>query len=331
MKMLVLLLATIVCLSSGMNLIKLITGNEETNNERPIIGILTQEMDFEERGWPKNATSISAAYIKFIESVGGRVIPIHFTHTFEHVENIMNSINGILFTGGDLNLTDPGTGEFHPYTKLANFILNKAIEMNKNGNVFPLWGTWQGHQLMMLLGSQNSKIIQPTPRWYFPDNLKLNKTNLMTSELFRNFSTSFIDKLETMELTYNIHNYGIHLDDFYKEKELSSMFKVIATNIDDNGIEYLSITEAYKYPFYTVQFHPERNLYNYVKPNSPHSVEAGELTNLLAQRFIQDAKRSKNSFKSHEETMERLIQKSGIHKMYSDILSDAYYFVSDFP
>ena len=96
----------------------------------------------------------------------------------------MNNINGILFTGGDLNLTNPHTGEFHPYTKLANFIFNKAMEMNNKGVVFPLWGTCQGHQLMMLLGSQNSKIIQPSPRWFFPDALKFNKTNLSISNLF---------------------------------------------------------------------------------------------------------------------------------------------------
>ena len=311
---------------SRMSSIEIKAESEVFENKQPIIGIMTQGIDFDEIGWPKNATYIAGVNVKFIESAGGSVIPIEYTSSFEYVDSLMNSINGILFTGGDLNLTDPNTGEFHPYTKLANFIFNKAIEMNNNGNVFPIFGICQGHQLMMLLGSQNSKIIKPSPRWLLPDNLKLNRTNLMTSELFRNFSNSFLDKLEKMELTYNIHNYGIHLDDFYKEKELSSMFKVIATNIDDNGTEYVSITEAYKYPFYTVQFHPERNLYNFAKPNIPHSVEACELTNLFALRFVQVAKRNKNSFKSHGKVMERLVQSSGIYKIFPEFPTDIYFF-----
>ena len=299
-------------------------------NQAPVIGILTQEIE-EDPEWTKNTTYIPSAYVKFIESAGGRVIPIHYTHSFEHVEEIMQHINGILFTGGDLNLTNPKTGEFHPFTKLANFIFHKAIEMNDNGIVFPLWGTCQGHQLMMLLGSQNSKIIQPTPRWFFPDNLKFNTTNLKISKLFKHFPASMIEKLETLPLTYNIHNYGIHLADFYKEKELSNLFRVITTNIDDKGVEYLSITEAKNYPFYTVQFHPERNLYDFQKENTPHSIEAGQFANLLAQRFIEDAKKNMNAFSSHNETVSKLIQSTGILKIYSEAAAEEFYFVRDFP
>ena len=133
-----------------------------------------------------------------------------------------------------------------------------------------------------------------------------------------------------MELSYNIHNYGIHLTDFYKEKNLSDLFNVIATNVDDEGVEYVSITEAKHFPFYTVQFHPERNLYDYEMPNTPHSVEAGEFTNLLAQRLVQDAKRNMNSFKSHEETMNKLIQNSGDLRIFSQSKSEEYYFARDF-
>ena len=47
---------------SGMNLVKLITGKESEINDRPVIGILTQEFDTEE-GWPKNATYILKLFI----------------------------------------------------------------------------------------------------------------------------------------------------------------------------------------------------------------------------------------------------------------------------
>jgi len=174
--------------------------------------VLTQPEEYDLDQHPKNATSITSTYVKFIESAGGRVVPIHFTHTFERLDDIMSNINGILFTGGDLDLIDPQTGEYSQYTKLASHIYQKAKEINDNGVVFPLWGTCQGHQLMMLLESQNNQIIQPTERYYEADTLVLH--NPRDSRIFEDFSDSLLNKLQTEATTYNIHHFGVHLDDF---------------------------------------------------------------------------------------------------------------------
>ena len=117
----------------------------------PVIGILTQEVPSKIPGQPENITYVPSNYVKLVESLGAVAIPIHYTYSFDQIEQLMGKINGILFTGGDLNLTHPVTGEYHRYTKLAEFIFKKAIEMNDNGIVFPLIGVWQGHQLMMIL------------------------------------------------------------------------------------------------------------------------------------------------------------------------------------
>lgn len=207
------ILLMVVSLGNGMNIKNLLKVSEVENSySSPIIGILTQPYEDSSGRYPQNVTSLTSNYVKFIESVGGRAIPIHYTHSFEHVEELMNKVNGILFTGGDLNLTDPDTGEMHPYTKLAQFIYNKAIEMNENGDNFPIWGTCQGHQLLMLLASEDIHIIKPTLRMYLPDNLNLVEAK--NSKLFSNFAPELLDRLDKEQLTYNIHELGIHVDDF---------------------------------------------------------------------------------------------------------------------
>jgi gamma-glutamyl hydrolase len=40
---------------------------------------------------------------------------------------------------------------------------------------------------------------------------------------------------------------------------MNKYFRVIATNKDENGIKFISIVESKLYPFYGVQFHPEKN------------------------------------------------------------------------
>jgi len=42
-----------------------------------------------------------ASYVKWIESAGALVVPIHWDASYEELDNLFNSVNGMLFTGGD--------------------------------------------------------------------------------------------------------------------------------------------------------------------------------------------------------------------------------------
>ncbi|KAL9956142.1 hypothetical protein ACROYT_G037579 [Oculina patagonica] len=61
-------------------------------------GVLTQETD-------RNVTIfgsqlVAATYVKFIESAGGRMVPIFINSTVKQVEKLFSSINGAIFPGG---------------------------------------------------------------------------------------------------------------------------------------------------------------------------------------------------------------------------------------
>lgn len=49
---------------------------EESLNDRPIVGILTQAGLEEDKFVPKDGTYIASSYIKFVESGGARVVPV---------------------------------------------------------------------------------------------------------------------------------------------------------------------------------------------------------------------------------------------------------------
>jgi hypothetical protein len=42
-------------------------------------------------------------------------------------------------------------------------------------------------------------------------------------------------------------------------KKLTTMFKILATSHDREGMEYVSIVEGRTLPFYGIQFHPDRS------------------------------------------------------------------------
>ena len=70
---------------------------------------------------------------------GAQVVPIFAFSNTTVLDNLLPKINGVLFTGGsqaiDIN---------NKWTKSADYIVKYAINENKKGNVFPVWGTCLG-------------------------------------------------------------------------------------------------------------------------------------------------------------------------------------------
>lgn len=73
--------------------------------------------------------------MKWIESAGGRVVPIPYDTEPQKLEVLLNSINGIIFPGGDASLWEfekDNTG-FSEMTRVGQKIIKTAIEMNIKG------------------------------------------------------------------------------------------------------------------------------------------------------------------------------------------------------
>lgn len=73
-------------------------------NQRPVIGILTQEIYRSHllRFKPSNYTYIAASYVKSIEASGGRVVPVFTNRSTEYYEYVITekliSVNNYLLS-----------------------------------------------------------------------------------------------------------------------------------------------------------------------------------------------------------------------------------------
>lgn len=109
---------------------------------QPLIGVLTVPSELEEYSQNFYST-IEATYVKYIESAGAQVVPIPWDANYSELEFLFDHLNGILFTGGDtliyLNETSPGFS-FNKFTDTVSFIIEKAIQVNKAGKIYPLFG-----------------------------------------------------------------------------------------------------------------------------------------------------------------------------------------------
>ncbi|KAH0617676.1 hypothetical protein JD844_016155 [Phrynosoma platyrhinos] len=266
-------------------------------NDRPIIGILSQETNF--KTFQKFGKSyIAASYVKFLESAGARVVPIRLNHSDEEYDKIFHSINGILYPGGGVDLK---TSEF---SKVAKIFYHKALEANDRGDYFPVWGTCLGHELLTYLTSGENLLT-----WTNTDGfaLPLNFTEgAKDSRMFQDFPDDLLQVVASEPVTSNFHFWSLSVQNFTNNEKLREFYRILTTNV--HNVEFISTMEAYKYPVYGVQWHPEKNPYEWKNSSGiPHSQSAMKVAYFTADFFVNEARKSNHHFPSKEDETKALI------------------------
>lgn len=272
----------------------IITKSVEANelNDTPIVGILTQEISYHLNGkWPGVFKSyIAASYVKFIEGGGGRVVPIWIDQPKEYYEDIMTKVNGVLWPGGAtwFNQSDG-------YADAGRHVYNIAMKMNDRGEYMPLWGTCLGFELMAYITSDKGEPRadcnsdrQPLPLDF--------ESDYKDSKLFGSAPDDIIHILSTEPVTANFHHYCVTKQNI-TDYGMSDIWKVLSVNRDFDDFEFISTMEHKKYPFYGVQFHPEKNIYEWIaNRNIPHTTNAIRAAQYFATFFVNEARHSLNHF-----------------------------------
>lgn len=250
-------------------------------NDRPIIGVYAQPASIMQGG-----EYIAASYVKWIESAGGRVVPIGYDAPFSELDDVFSSINGLLFPGGDALVNDK-----------ASYLYALALKANDAGNVFPVWGTCLGFEWLLQMTSKDTSILD---HGYDAMNISLSLDfTSAPSRIFQNASPLILETFVSRNVTLNNHHSGIEPENFYAHPVLSAFYSVVAVNIDRQARPFVSIIEAKNYPIYGVQFHPEKNMFEWgtYENGMPYEVidhekDAVSASQYLADFFISQARRN---------------------------------------
>lgn len=262
-------------------------------NLRPVIGILAQGVRTPK---PNQTMYIAASYVKFLESAGARVVPIRVDQTLENYKKLFYSLNGILFPGGSANIVSS------PYQKAALIFYTLAIEANDRGDYFPLWGTCLGLEELTVLTSGRLALTRTnTSGVSLPLNLTAND-----SRIFQSFPADLMKDLTSQPLLVHAHKWSMAMETFKTEERLNTFYKVVSTNTDGN-VEFVSTMEAYDYPFYGTQWHPEKTPFVWTRPYIPHSSSAVRASFYTAAFFVDEARKNMHKFESDEAEKEALI------------------------
>ena len=264
-------------------------------NTEPIVGVFTQPSSSDQGNCGGDCLYLAASYVKFIEGAGARVVPINYYASEEELSKLFESLNGFLFVGG---------GSAYPPS--AQYIFDKTVEANDKGDFSPLLGVCMGFQWTMLAATNNKIQLDPHDGTQMDAeniSLPLDFTGTETeSRMFKNAPEKIMKILSEQNVTMNNHHYGIFTSTFEDTPMLSDFYNNLSTNKDRQGTEFISTVEAFKYPIYATQWHPEKNIYEWQKVNGipyeaiNHSPDAVLISQYVADFFVHETRKSNHHF-----------------------------------
>lgn len=284
--------------------------------DRPIVGIYSLPY----HGNPSCGV-IPACYVKWIESAGGRVVPLPCSMTLTQVQDQLNCLNGLVFTGGS-----------HPVTSTARLLLQVALAFNKKNDFFPVWGTCLGFEwILQMIGDVSPDQFEhglDAEDYVIP--LHFTPYGKKESRLFSQASPVLKQVLSCEKVTYNHHKAGLAPETFYENKTLQNFFHLVSTNTDRKGRLFLSTIEGKKFPIYGSQWHSEKVMYDFSSnPNFkyiPHTPKARWVSQYVVDFFVDECKKSSHTFLNSKSEDEALIYNYPVTKRPGTEFVPVYYF-----
>ncbi|XP_001352540.4 gamma-glutamyl hydrolase [Drosophila pseudoobscura] len=287
-------------------------------NSSPVIGVLTQEVYTDgliSRHFENKTSYIAASYVKYLEGAGARVVPIWIGRNRSYYEDLMHKINGVLLPGGATWFN-----QSNGYADAGEHLIQLAVQLNDNGTFMPVWGTCLGMELLVykLANGTDHRISCRASGMALPI---VFKEDYKQSRLFNASREDVVAVMVANNVTYHYHQFCYTEADFVRDK-LNQSWRVVSLNNDLDGVEFISTMEHLKYPFYGVQFHPEKPLYEFVRSSIPHSAAAVLSGQYLADFFVNEARRSPQTFANETEQARMLIY--NYKPEYTSILGSSY-------
>tara|TARA_B100000927_G_scaffold289932_1_gene287543 strand:- start:1646 stop:2587 length:942 start_codon:yes stop_codon:yes gene_type:complete len=268
------------------------------------IGILTVPLSKHEYYvYKKNRNTyfnsyLPTSYVKWLEQSGAKVVPIPFNLSEKKILEILKQVNGVLFPGGDVDRNSKS--DFKKYVKSFKQIFNYAVKENDKKNVFPLWATCLGFEFLCMMPYDVDTIIHNYKNHFLIKKVASRNRNVKFN-LYKNVKNPLGELDKNNKVTNNAKIYMNHHYGFLLNKETTSVLTkyldIISINKDKNRKEYISTIKFKKYPFWGVQWHPEKVAYEHNDTHVENSMENINFSSLWSEFFIYLCMKSENYLK----------------------------------
>ena len=84
------------------------------------------------------------------------------------------------------------------------------------------------------------------------------------SKMFADFDDKLLEEMSKKEIAFHYHSFGVSVNDYLNLHSLLYFYKVISTDVTNDGKPFVTAIEAYDYPIFGLQYHPEYQMMQYL-------------------------------------------------------------------
>jgi len=305
----------------------------QARHKEPVIGIFTTPSDFEKEFAARDYSYVKHSYAEMIEEGGGRPVIIPWDATEEDLMSLLKSVSGILFTGGDAELTkdDGNTGKktLSRYTLRVKQVIDYVVKKNDEGIHLPVLSICQGPQAISMAISEDPELFNGFDHEGKNDTLWFGEEG-RNSRLFSLYPEKLFKHLEENPIMYFQHQFGIKPEVMSNHPRLKDFFNIISLANDTNEEVFVAAIEAKNYPIYGVQYHPENTLQAYRKSKGEIDRNNDDYQSILniAKFFIKEADKCTHKYPFDDPNMERFKVENGERVYMNPKWYDVYFYRS---
>jgi gamma-glutamyl hydrolase len=220
------------------------------------IGILSSPMPVTRL--KQAASYVDHEYVEWVQLSGASAVVVPFNT--DQLDQYLDSLHGMVFCGGAIeNKKTHSAAQHDRYMEVFRTIFAYAVERQKAGNCFPLFGVCLGFQLLALMGA-DTRCNRPVDSL---QNVAVHRTSPITflgsaSRMKRHFPAALRRQMQASACALHSHQYGFTLTDDLYVRHLAQYLTVVSVDQTDEGVDFVNLFEYKNCPFYGCQWHVER-------------------------------------------------------------------------
>jgi gamma-glutamyl hydrolase len=216
-----------------------------------------------------------ASYKYWVEMSGEHCIIIPYDIEEKKLNILLKRVSGLIWVGG--GMPDKKYHTQQQEDDLLNTLFccyNYAVKENDKGNYYPIWGTCLGMDILIMFSKNESFTI---------------KSSLSTFPLNGNYPLTFVDGSSRIKKSFPPHlqelmktHKCVNHQHMFGNDTVPDTIKIVSMQYN-----FINCIEFVHYPFYGVQFHPER----------PPTDLGIKVSQTLIDFFADECKKNKNVWK----------------------------------